>query len=90
MNYRHNDNPPVPFYTLDNALAAAMHLEIKALHKLLLAAALPVPPLCCFCPFSGVSLGLVSAFRSCWFFWGAFWSSSCWLAAFCFSGPFKL
>ena len=40
MNYRHNDKPPVPFYTLDNALAAAMHLEIKALHKLLLAAAL--------------------------------------------------
>ena len=39
MNYRHNDNPPVPFHTLDNALAAAMHLEIKALHKLLLAAA---------------------------------------------------
>ena len=40
MNYRHNDNPPIPFYTADNALAAAMHLEIKALHKLLLAAAL--------------------------------------------------
>ena len=39
-NYRHNDKPPIPFYTADNFLAAAMHFEIKALHKLLLAAAL--------------------------------------------------
>jgi hypothetical protein len=40
-NYRHNDKPPVAYYMKAAAeKAAAMHLEIKALHKLLLAAAL--------------------------------------------------
>ena len=38
--YRHNDNPPVPFHSMCNGMAVSMHLEIKALHKLLLAAAL--------------------------------------------------
>ena len=40
MNYRHNDNPPIPFHVMCNGMAVSMHLEIKALHHLLLAAAL--------------------------------------------------
>ena len=39
-DYRHNANPPAPFHVLDSGMAASMHFEIKALHKLLLAAAL--------------------------------------------------
>tara|TARA_R100001443_G_C3353108_1_gene177270 strand:+ start:342 stop:815 length:474 start_codon:yes stop_codon:yes gene_type:complete len=39
LGYRHRDKPPMPFHSLDTALASAMHLEIKALYKLLLAAA---------------------------------------------------
>jgi len=38
-NYRKEENPPVPFHALDNSLAAAMHREIRALHRLLLDAA---------------------------------------------------
>jgi hypothetical protein len=40
MNYRHDDNPPLPIHASCNGMAEAMHLEIKALHHLLLAAAL--------------------------------------------------
>lgn len=39
-NYRHDDKPPVPIHASCNGMAVAMHFEIKALHKLLLAAAL--------------------------------------------------
>ena len=39
-NYRHDDNPPLPIHASCNGMAVAMHFEIKALHKLLLAAAL--------------------------------------------------
>ena len=38
--YRHLETPPVPFHVLDNRFAAQAHREIRALHKLLLAAAL--------------------------------------------------
>lgn len=37
--FRKNRKPPVPFHALDNSLAAAMHREIRALHRLLLDAA---------------------------------------------------
>jgi hypothetical protein len=38
-NYRHNENPPVPFHALDSGLASSMHLEVRALYGLLLDAA---------------------------------------------------
>ena len=38
--YRHRDIPPVPLHAVCNGMAVSMHFEIKALHKLLLAAAL--------------------------------------------------
>ena len=38
-NYRHDDNPPLPIHASCNGMAVKMHLEIKALYKLLLAAA---------------------------------------------------
>ena len=39
-NYRNHDRPPVPHHAICNGMAVSMYREIKALHHLLLAAAL--------------------------------------------------
>ena len=34
--YRHDDSPPLPFFTADNLMAAAMHRELKIVYKILM------------------------------------------------------